>query len=256
MAATSAAMTAPAQISANNRLCDKSHFVRHKRNARGESLNFSNALKSVRRVARPTLDATQRFASPTLARSPASCGNMEPQSRGVRDPLGLPERPRMRDALRVTGQRRVRIAQEKQSAAAVHEAALPGVVAPKNQRLTSMAVDLVERERAVYVATTRLQITAVYTRRPQRMARLHLVIGVAVRPHSPGTPVRSAPAPALAATPRYPRRFPASRHIGQAEAIRTTIRAPSFRISMIGTVAHGVTREHPRRAPKGQGGPR
>ena len=100
---------------------------------------------------------------------------------GVRDHLRLPERQRVRDALRVTGQRPLRIAQKKQSSAAVGEGALPGVVAAKGQRLRSMPVDLVEGERAVHVVTSRLQIAAEQTRRPQRMARLHLVIGVAVR---------------------------------------------------------------------------
>jgi hypothetical protein len=53
-------------------------------------------------------------------------------------------------------------------------------VAAKGQRLRSMAVDLVECERAVHVVTSRLQIAAENTRRPQRMARLHLVIDVAL----------------------------------------------------------------------------
>ena len=99
----------------------------------------------------------------------------------MRDHLRLPERQRVRNALRVTGQRPLRIAQKKQSIAAVGEAALPGVVAAKGQRLRSMAVDLVEGERTVHMVTSRLQIAAEQTRRPQRMARLHLMIGVAVR---------------------------------------------------------------------------
>ena len=100
---------------------------------------------------------------------------------GMRDHLRLPESQGVRHALRVTGQRALRIAQKKQSIGAVAEAALPGVVAAKGQRLRSMAIDLVEGEHAVHVVTSRLQIAAVYTRRPQSMARLHLVIGVAVR---------------------------------------------------------------------------
>src|ERR1700722_3269707 len=44
-----------------------------------------------------------------------------------------------------------------------------------------MAVDLVEGEPAIYMVAGRLQIALVQTRRPQRMARLHLVIGVSVR---------------------------------------------------------------------------
>jgi hypothetical protein len=54
-------------------------------------------------------------------------------------------------------------------------------VAAEGQRLTSVAVDLVECERAVHVVTSGLQIAAENTRRPQRVARLQLVIGVAVR---------------------------------------------------------------------------
>ena len=61
------------------------------------------------------------------------------------------------------------------------EGALPGVVAAEGQRLRSVPPDLVEGEHAVRVVTGRLQIAAEYTRRPQRMARLHLVIGVALR---------------------------------------------------------------------------
>ncbi len=82
----------------------------------------------------------------------------------VRDHLRLPERPRVRDALRVTGQRPFRIAQKKQSSAAGGEGALPSVVAAKGQRLRSMAIDLVESERAVDVVTIRLQIAAEQTR--------------------------------------------------------------------------------------------
>jgi hypothetical protein len=100
---------------------------------------------------------------------------------GVRDHLRLPERQRVRDALRVTGQRPLWIALKKQSIAAGAEAALPRVVTAEGERLGSMPADLVEGEPAVHVVTTRFQITAVYTRRPQRMVRLHLMIGVAVR---------------------------------------------------------------------------
>ena len=99
---------------------------------------------------------------------------------GVCDHLGLPERQRMRDALRVTGQRKLRIAEKKQSLGADDEAALPGVVAAKGQRLRSMEPDLLESQRTVHMVTSSFQITAEQTRRPQRMARLHLVIGVAV----------------------------------------------------------------------------
>ncbi|HZZ21623.1 MAG TPA: hypothetical protein VFE60_03160, partial [Roseiarcus sp.] len=100
---------------------------------------------------------------------------------GVRDHLRLPERQRVRDALRATGQRTLRITQKKQSTAAGGEGAFQGVVAAKGQRLRSMPADLVEGECAVHVVTTCFQITAVYARRPQRMVRLQLVIGVAVR---------------------------------------------------------------------------
>ena len=104
-----------------------------------------------------------------------------PPTVGVRDDLGLPERQRVRDTLRVTGQRPLRIAQKKQSSAAEGEGALPGVVAAEGQRLRSMAIDLVEGEPAVHMVTGRLEIAAEHTRRPQRMARLHLMIGIAVR---------------------------------------------------------------------------
>ena len=100
----------------------------------------------------------------------------------VGDHVGLPERQRVRgqpSALR--GQRPFRITQKKQSIAAAAEGALSGVVAAKGQRLRSMPTDLVEGQRAVHVVTTRFQIAAENTRRPQRMARLHLVIGVSVR---------------------------------------------------------------------------
>ena len=99
----------------------------------------------------------------------------------VCDHLGLPECQRVRDALRVSSQRPLRIAQKKQSGAADAEGALPGIVAAKGERLRSMAANLVEGEPAVHVVTGRLQIAAVQTRRPQRMARLQLVIGVTVR---------------------------------------------------------------------------
>jgi hypothetical protein len=87
----------------------------------------------------------------------------------------------VRDALRVSGQRPLRIAQKKQSSAVLGEAALPSVVATEGERLRSMAVDLVEGEHAVRVVTGRLQIAAEQTRRPQRVAGLHLMIGVSVR---------------------------------------------------------------------------
>ena len=44
-----------------------------------------------------------------------------------------------------------------------------------------MPADLVEGERAVHVVTIRLEVAAEQTRRPQRMVRLHLMIGIAVR---------------------------------------------------------------------------
>jgi hypothetical protein len=83
---------------------------------------------------------------------------------GVRDHLGLAERPRMRDALGVTDQRPVRIAQKKQSTAALGEAALPGVVAAKGQGLRSVPVRLVKGERPVHVIADPLQIAAEQTR--------------------------------------------------------------------------------------------
>ena len=98
----------------------------------------------------------------------------------MRDHLRLPERQRVRDALRVSGQRPLRIAQKKQSSAVLGEAALPSVVATEGERLRSMAVDLVEGQRTVHVVTSRLQLAAENTRRPQRVARLHLVIDVAL----------------------------------------------------------------------------
>jgi hypothetical protein len=61
------------------------------------------------------------------------------------------------------------------------QAAFPGVVATEGERLRSMPADLVEGQRTVDVLTPRFQIAVVYKRRPQRMSRLHLVIGVAVR---------------------------------------------------------------------------
>ena len=87
----------------------------------------------------------------------------------------------MRDTLRVAGQRPVRVTHKKKGIAAVGESALPGVVAAKGERLRSMPADLVEGQRTVHMVTSRFQITAEQTRRPQRMARLHLMIGVAVR---------------------------------------------------------------------------
>ena len=83
---------------------------------------------------------------------------------GVCDDLRLPERQRVRDALRVTGERPLRIAQKKKSIAALGEAALPGVVAAKGERLLSVPADLVEGQRAVHVVKTRFQITTIYTR--------------------------------------------------------------------------------------------
>jgi hypothetical protein len=44
-----------------------------------------------------------------------------------------------------------------------------------------MAIDLVEGKRAVYMARICLEVAAKQTGRPQRMARLHLMTGVAVR---------------------------------------------------------------------------
>jgi hypothetical protein len=61
------------------------------------------------------------------------------------------------------------------------EAALLSVVAAKGQRLRSMPANLVEGEHAVRVVTGRLQIAAEQTRCEQRMVRLHLMIGIAVR---------------------------------------------------------------------------
>ena len=116
---------------------------------------------------------------------PEFASELQQQHRGVAvgmcDHLGLPERQRMRDALRVTRQRTLRIAQKKQSIGAVEEAALSGVVAAKGQRLRSMAAGLVEGQPAVCVVTACLQIAAKQMRRPQSMARLHLEIGIAVR---------------------------------------------------------------------------
>ena len=76
----------------------------------------------------------------------------------VGDHVRLPERQRVRDALRVTGQRSFRIAQKKQNSAAGGEGALPSVVAAKGERLCSVPLDLVESEQAVGVLTMGLQI--------------------------------------------------------------------------------------------------
>jgi hypothetical protein len=83
---------------------------------------------------------------------------------GVGDHLRLAQRHCVRDGLRVTGQRPLRIAQKKESSAAVGEAALPGVVAAKGQGLRSVPVHLVEGERALHVITDRVQIAAEYRR--------------------------------------------------------------------------------------------
>jgi hypothetical protein len=82
----------------------------------------------------------------------------------VGDHMWLPERQRVRDALRVTGERPFRIAQKKQSSAGGGEGALPGVATAKGEYLRSMAVDLVEGEHALDVVIVPLQIAAEHTR--------------------------------------------------------------------------------------------
>jgi hypothetical protein len=72
---------------------------------------------------------------------------------GVRNHLRLPKGQRVRDTLRVAGQRPVRVTHKKKGIAAVGESALPGVVAAKGERLRSVAVDLVEGESAIYMVT-------------------------------------------------------------------------------------------------------
>ena len=98
---------------------------------------------------------------------------------GVRDHLRLPERQRVRDTLRVGSQRPLRMTQKKQSIAALGEAALPASWPPRSAPAFHGGRSR-RGEHMVHVVAGRFQITAEQTRCGQRMARLHLMIDIAL----------------------------------------------------------------------------